>query len=30
MAYKVKFDTGETVSFENEPTDQNIKKVAKN
>src|SRR3990167_2221973 len=29
MAYKLKFDTGETVSFENQPTDADIEEVVK-
>ena len=29
MPYKLKFDTGETVSFENEPTDADVEEVVK-
>lgn len=29
MAYKLKFDTGETVSFENQPTDADVEEVVK-
>ena len=29
MAYKVKFDTGETISFENQPTDADIEDVVR-